>query len=72
MAATVDIWHLVYVINAKGEREVAYANTDQFKAQKMCLGFMRKFPNKVFSMSHINKFELPWGARVQLRNLFKF
>lgn len=67
-----DIWHLVFIHNPNGIKEVAYAHTDQFRAQKVCTYFIRRFPNKKFSMSHISKFKLDWGFRTQLRQTFKF
>lgn len=67
-----NIWHLVFVLNERGEKEVAYAHTDQFRAQRVCTNFIRRFPDKTFSMSHVDKFTLAWDFRTELRRIFKF
>lgn len=68
----IQTWHLVFIHNPNGTKEVVYANTDQFKAQKYTLKFIKRYPTQIFSMSHVNECTLAKSFREELRDAFKF
>lgn len=52
--------------------EVVYANTDQFKAQRVCLQLVKKRPDLHFVLRHVDAMNISWGSRVELRATFNF
>lgn len=67
----IQLWHLVFVIK-NGEKEVIYANADQFKAQLVCTKMTMKYPAETFIMEHIDKYTLALDFRIKLRKSFNF
>lgn len=63
------VFHLVFM---EETGEVVYANTDQFKAQRVCLQLVKKRPDLHFVLRHVDAKTIIWSSRVELREAFKF